>query len=145
MVDRARRFPEEFSRQAEPSYGIRQWNQSLRATEAAMREPGHLLVLYERLSAEPEVTLRALCSKLGIDFHPAMLERGGDRRHVTPGEGWKEARQGPIRPAISKFPSLFDEETQAGINKGLEAGFYEVAKERVAEAPGGVWVSGSPG
>jgi hypothetical protein len=51
MVDRARKFPEEFSRQSDPSYGIRQWNQSLRATEVAMNDPGHILVLYESLAA----------------------------------------------------------------------------------------------
>jgi hypothetical protein len=145
MVDRARKFPEEFSRQADPAYGIRQWNRSLAATEAAMREPGHILVLYETLSTDPEATSRALCAALEVDFHQEMLERGGERGYVTGEEGWKAARQGPIRPAISKFPSVFDEPAQARINKGLETGFYEVAKERCAGSPGGVWMSSRPG
>jgi len=141
IVDRARKFPGEFSRQADPAYGIRQWNQSMRATELAMEEPGHVVVLYRALSKHPEGTLRALCGVIGIEFEEGMLARSGERGFVTAKEGWKTSLPGPIRPAISKFPHLFDEATQARINEGLKMGFFEKVRERLSDTPGSIWVS----
>ena len=142
MVDRARRYPGEFPRQEDPAYGIRQWNQSMRATEAAMREPGHVVVLYRTLSEHPEETLRALCGIMEIEFEERMLIREKERAFVTEGEDWKTTIPGPIRPATSKFPELFDETTQARIIGALETGFFEKVEERLSDTPDRIWVSG---
>lgn len=141
IVDRARRFPQEFPRQDDPAYGIRQWNSSLEATRAAMKEPGHVVVLYEGLAARPEETLRSLCRALGLEFREVMLDRRGRRTFVTEKEGWKDRTDGPIRPALSKFPRLFDQAAQRQIRNSLEMGFYETIKERIRKDPGSVWVS----
>lgn len=143
IVDRARRFPGKFPRQADPTYGIRQWNQSLRATELAMIEPGHVVVLYDSLSEHPEETLRALCDVIGIEFGERMLLSSPERDFVTPEEGWKASPSGPIRPSPSKFTQLFDETTQAEINVELEMDFFEEVTERLSETPDKIWVSGA--
>lgn len=142
MVDRARRYPGEFPRQEDPAYGIRQWNQSMRATEAAMREPGHVVILYRTLSEHPEETLRALCGIMEIEFEERMMIRERERAFVTEGEDWKAPIAGPIRPATSKFPELFDETAQARIIKALETGFFEKVEERLSGTPDRIWVSG---
>jgi hypothetical protein len=142
IVDRARRFPEEFRRQADPGYGIRQWNRSLRATERAMREPGHVVVLYESLSTEPEATLKALCGAIGIAFEEGMLHRREERTFVAEKEGWKRTLSGPIRPAPSKFETVFDTSERARVNEGLHRGFFDRVKEKLAGTPGGIWISG---
>lgn len=141
IVDRARRFPTAFPRQDDPAYGILQWNRSLEATRAAMKEPGHVAVLYEDLAAHPEKTLRSLCGALGLDFREAMLDRKGPRTFVTEKEGWKGQTGGPIRPAPSKFPRLFGETEQRRIRSRLNMGVYETLKERIQQNPGSVRVS----
>jgi len=141
IVDRARRFPGKFPRQADPTYGIRQWNRSLRATELAMKEPGHVVVLYDSLSEHPEETLRALCVVIGIEFGERMLLSSPERDFVTAEEGWKASPSGPIRPSPSKFTQLFDETTQAEISVELEMDFFEEVTARLSDTPGKIWVS----
>jgi hypothetical protein len=143
IVDRARRFPGKFPRQADPAYGIRQWNRSLDATEFAMREPGHVTVLYKSLSEHPEETLRALCDVIGIEFTETMLVRSPEREFVTQEEDWKASPPGPIRPSPSKFAQLFDETTQAEIDIELETGFFEEVRETLSGTPGKIWISGA--
>jgi Sulfotransferase family len=57
-------------------HAVSAWTNSIRHTdEAARRWPGGLIrVQYERLVAEPETELRALCAALGEDYDPAMAE-----------------------------------------------------------------------
>lgn len=144
IVDRARRFPGRFEGQEDPAYGVRQWNRSIRATEAAMREPGHIVVRYETLASRPEETLRRLCRILGIDFEEGMLQAPADGSFILAEEGWKAPLSGPIRPAASKFQDLFDEGTRKEINERLDQGFLGMVEERLGRAPGEVWSSEEP-
>ena len=141
IVDRARRFPNRFKGQDDPAYGIRQWNRSMRATEVAMKEPGHVIVRYEVLASEPEETLRGLCAHLGIGFEKGMLDAPTTGGFILEEERWKAPLSGPIRPAASKFQDLFDEDTRRRINEGLDTRFHGVLEERLGSAPGKVWSS----
>lgn len=141
IVDRARKFPERFPGQEDPSYAVRQWNRSMRATEVAMREPGHIVVGYELLASRPEETLRGLCRRIRIDFERGMLEAPADGSFILREEGWKTPVSGPIRPAPSKFHDLFDEGTRTRINEGLDRRFYEVVEEHLRNARDKVWSS----
>ncbi|MGW8266933.1 MAG: sulfotransferase family protein [Longimicrobiales bacterium] len=141
IVDRARKFPDRFPRQGDPAYGMRQWNRSMRATEIAMGEPGHIVVGYELLASRPEETLRGLCRRIGIGFEGGMLEAAADGSFILEEEGWKAPLSGPIRPAPSKFPALFDEGTRRRINEGLDQRFHEVVEERLRNARDKVWSS----
>ncbi len=142
IVDRARKYPGQFPRQDDPAYGIRQWNRSVEATRRAMGESGHVVIRYETLAEHPEETLRALADHLGIEFEAGMLGPGTPEGFVLREEAWKKPLDGPIRPAPSKFDSLFDEATRTRINEGLKLGFLEYVSERLTSSSARIWVSG---
>jgi len=141
IVDRARKYPDRFPGQEDPAYGVRQWNRSLRATAAAMKEPGHIVLRYEGLTARPEETLKTLCHILGIPFEEGMLEVGAAQDFVLPEERWKAPLEGPLRPAPSKFGELFDEDEKKRIREGLASGILESIDQRLERARGHVWAS----
>lgn len=143
IVDRAKRYPDRFPRQKDPTYGIRQWNQSLRATAEAVEEPGHVVVFYDALVSETEATLRALCGIVGIDFQEGMSVPGDPATFIQPEEGWKFQVTREVKPADPKFDTLFDRETQALVLGGLEVeGFGKLRKARPG-TPGGLLFSGT--
>jgi hypothetical protein len=141
IVDRARRYPDDFPRQLDPGYGIRQWNASMEATQRAMRDAGHLIVPYRRLAESPDPTLQTLCEHLGIDFEPRMLGPETDASFVTDQEPWKAGVSGPVAPSASKFSELFDETQQTRISQRLNWSFFREVEDRTSQAPGGVWIS----
>lgn len=141
IVDRARRYPNDFPRQLDPSYGIRQWNASTSATERAMREEGHLVVLYRRLAESPQSVLQVLCDLMGIEFESQMLDAGTGGAYATTAEPWKDGVTGPVTPSASKFQDLFDETERNRITDRLNWTFYREVEGRTADAPGGVWIS----
>jgi len=140
MVDRARKYPDRFPRQKDPSYAIRQWNRSIRATEACMGASGHAVVVYSRLTENPEPTLRALCDALGLEFEPGMTMPANRSGYVEEEEPWKSGSGGPVRRAESKFSRVFDEATRASITADLELETYARLEEKVSDGAGGVWV-----
>ena len=89
IVDRGKKYPERFPRQADPGYGIRQWNRSMRATEVAVEEPGHAVLFYESLVAGVERTLRAICRVAGLDFEAGMLAPADPSSFTGADEEWK--------------------------------------------------------
>jgi len=148
MVDRARRYPQRFPRQADPAYGIRQWNRSMRGTREAMEEPGHVVVLYQGLAAHPEATLRSLTRLLDLPFEARMLEEAHSRDVPTfPGtdEPWKAGARGPVRPALSKAHRVLGPDGGEDVEKKLDRTFYQQLEEALATAPGAVWLSGAGG
>lgn len=143
IVDRAKRYPDRFPRQQDPTYGIRQWNQSLRATAEAVEEPGHVVVFYDTLVAETEATLHALCGIIGIDFQVGMSVPGDPTAFIQPEEGWKSQVAREVKPADSKFDTLFDPEAQAQILDGLNSEGFETLKKARPGTPGGLLFSGT--
>ena len=141
IVHRAMRFPDAFPRQNDPAYGIHQWNRSLRSTWKSLKEPGHLVVLYEGLTLYPRETLESLSRALGLPFEEAMLERRERRSFVTDREGWKDRPPGAIRPARSKFRELFHEDVRKEIEKGLDMELYRKIRTRILAEPGSIWES----
>lgn len=143
IIDRAKKYPGRFPRQEDPTYAIRQWNQSLRATKEAMEEPGHLVVFYDTLVSETEATLKALCGIIGIDFQAAMTVPADPTSFIQSGEGWKSQVAGAVRPADSKFETHLDPKTRARVLDGLETEWLEALRNAGAESPGGVLFSGT--
>ena len=107
-----------------------------------MKEPGHVVVLYRGLSTHPEKTLRSLCRVLGLEFKKSLLDRQQDRDFVTESEKWKRHPDGPIRPAPSKFPHIFDETTRRKVEDDLDMGFFHSIEDRIEKEPGSLLVSG---
>jgi hypothetical protein len=143
IVDRAKRYPDRFPRQADPTYGIRQWNRSIRATAVALEGPGHAVVFYEDLVSEVEPTMRALCTILDLDFEPGVLTPADRASFTGPDEEWKSQVNGPVEKAQSKFEQLFDEGERVRISQSLDTGVYDALRARASEQAGGVLVSGS--
>ncbi len=143
IVDRATRYPDRFPRQSDPAYGVRQWNRSMRATAAAMSDPGHLVVLYEKLVADVEETLRAVCSAVGLEFEAGMVVPANRSAFAGAEEEWKSAVDGPVRPSPSKFNEVLSEDSRDQIPRRLETGIYQALVEGASESPGGILVSGA--
>ena len=143
IVDRAKRYPDQFPRQGDPSYGIRQWNRSIQATTEALSGPGHAVVFYDELVSDTESTLRSLCQIIGIDFETGMDVPVDPSAFIQPDEGWKSQVTGPVRPAISKFHKLFDADTQAAILQALEMERFEKLKHKQGGSRGDVLFSGT--
>ena len=63
------------------------------------------IILHDDLIGNPEVTLRALCKNLGIDFTPSMLkwEKGGIPEDVF---GQKHGTIHPMRQILSSRKAL---------------------------------------
>jgi len=143
IVDRARKHPDQFPRQADPAYGIRQWNLSMRATESSIQDPGHAVVFYEDLVTSVERTLKALCTIMGIDFEVGMLTPADRTSFTDPGEEWKSQVGGPVEKAASKFEKLFDEGDRNRITETLKTDLFEDLKRKASKTPGGVLSSGT--
>lgn len=71
-------------------HSVSAWAQSVDYTDEAMRRwPGVVArVRYERLVADPEAELQALCAALGEDYDPAMAEPERVAPLVVPGRDW---------------------------------------------------------
>lgn len=79
------------------------------AVQAARRQAPKLggrltTVRYEDLVARPEAVLRSLCSFLGMDFEPAMLEywRYNTRLVNVAREPWKAGAVQPLQPELAE-------------------------------------------
>lgn len=143
IVDRARRFPDHFPRQSDPSYGIRQWNRSLRATREALDHQGHAIVFYDALVSDVSGTLKALCRGLGLSFEDGMATPADRTEFTSVEEVWKGGTEGPVKEAQSKFEGLFDEATRSQIRRRLEEGIFRELADQASGRPGNVLFSGS--
>jgi hypothetical protein len=87
-------------------HSISAWAQSIDYTEeAADRWPGLVTtVQYERLVADPESELTALCAALGEDYDPAMAEPERLAPVVVPGKDWhRGTRVTPSTEAVGRW------------------------------------------
>jgi len=114
----------------------------MRATAAAMKEPGHAVVFYESLVGDVEGTMRTLSRILGLEFETGMKTPADRASFTASDEEWKTGVNAPVEAASSKFEELFDEATQAWINRRLDSDILERLKEKASGAPGGVLSSG---
>lgn len=97
---------------------VERWRGDVALSLGYRGQPGHTLVLYGELVADPERTLRRLSAELDLDFEAAML--AGYRREaaalVRCGETWKRGVLGEIRhQSGAKAERLFDAPTLAWI------------------------------
>jgi len=138
IVDRARRYPDHFPHQADPSYGIRQWNQSVEATGLALEDPGHVVVFYDGLVFDVGGTLRSLCRIVGMEFEPGMMSPADRGAFTAPQEEWKAGVEKTVSAAGSKFEAMFDEATRARVRQRLKTKNFDALQALAGEHPGGV-------
>ncbi|MEL6494923.1 MAG: sulfotransferase [Cyanobacteria bacterium J06623_7] len=94
---------------------VTRWRNDIAITSQHQHKPNHLVIRYENLLADPNATLQQLCSFLGVDREPSMLQ---NRVKVTGNlirqrEHWKQLVNEQIRqPNFAKFYQIFDESQQ---------------------------------
>lgn len=114
---RARRWPDQFSNQQSPNYGIRLWNECIAASARVVGTAGHSMVSYERFTASPEAEMRRLCDEIKLSYSPEMLTPPAElsqnlrERH----EAWKQRIDEPVRRLESQFEATFDDEEKKSI------------------------------
>lgn len=118
--DRAERYPERFAAQADPAYGVREWNRAVAMAWAQRLEKRVRLVLFDDFTASPEDHLRDLAQWTHVPYTGDMLT-GGSRasiRHAH--EHWKDSAQSPIQTPESKFATVFSSREKSWIEENLD-------------------------
>lgn len=111
----------------------RLWNRSSCEANRLRNHPRFTLLRFEDLLEKPEQTISRLCSRLGIDYEPAMLDVGQiNSSHQTSVGG---ARKGLNTAAIDVWKQTLSEPETAIVEKfcmpAMEThGYQPVAKSR---------------
>lgn len=129
LVDRARKYPDRFGRQAEAAYGIRLWNRAIRRTARLATRRGHTVVSYEDLVARPGQVMPELCACTGLTFREDLLAPSRDSRHIRAGEAWKARSVEAISSPENKFDCLFCPEERESIRKHLRLHRYRELRD----------------
>jgi hypothetical protein len=74
-----------------------------------------------------------------------MLTPADPSSFTNTDEGWKSQVGAPVKMAVSKFETLFDEDTRSRVTRALENGIFKGLKERAVGESGGVLFSGAGG
>jgi hypothetical protein len=113
LVDVTRKHPEHWGGVWDVEKCVGFWNRAVLKHRKYASKPGHMLVRYETLAAAPEPVLLDLCTNLGIEYCPSMLEAGAAGKLVTDSEAWKSDVQGGSKGiAKSKFETVLTAQEQ---------------------------------
>ncbi|WP_347059345.1 sulfotransferase [Blastococcus sp. HT6-30] len=100
------------------------WSECVALTAAHRDRPGHHVVSYADLAQQPEPTLRATCSAVGLEYSPAMVEgrAAAARGLIKDFEHWKGDNVGPLRyRPRERFAQAFDAATRRRIEERVGA------------------------
>lgn len=80
--------------------GARRWNRDLKATLDRADSDIDSVLLYEQLLEDPEPTLQRLLARLGLPWHPQILDNYANQAEslVASNESWKTEIGRPLRP-----------------------------------------------
>jgi len=111
-----------------------QWRAEVVAAEKLGRRVGrrYLELRYERLVTEPEASLRAVCSHVGLSFEPAMLDYAGN----------VDVTSRPHQQSLTRPPTPGLRDWQADMSAEDVHAFERVAGDLLAEL--GYETSGRP-
>lgn len=122
ICDRARKYPNQFGSQRDPSYGIQLWNETVAESLRRLGKKGHVFTTYRRIVENTEDEMRRLCNCLGIPFHPKMTKGDSDtqKKVVPQNRPWiHKAKKKPGARKKSKFELLFDSKEKKEISNKL--------------------------
>ena len=115
---------------------VRRWNRDLSLTVGRLGAPGHHVVLYEALTADPEAVLRPLLAALDLPWQSEILTGYGTAANdvVTSGEQWKNDVGREIRPSATAEQAL-DPDQRERVAAMLRRDLYDtVASQTVDNA-----------
>lgn len=99
------------------------WNKSMALSAHYCTRPNHLWVSYEKLVAEPALTLADICTFMGIALEAAMLDQYTHQANklILAHETWKEeAGQALRRNRSARFQQIFTQAQQTQILAQLQ-------------------------
>lgn len=117
LYDLLQRYPERWGRLRDLDGCIERWIAEVEPSRRCADRPGHHLVRYERLVAEPEDVVTGICAFLGLAFQPSMLHAyASEAEQLTRAdEPWKRGTGRPIARRASKLGARFGPEERARI------------------------------
>lgn len=125
--DRALRYPQAFARQQAPEYAVKLWNRAIHAALRDAEDGRALIVQYERFAQHPREIVDSVGAQLGLPPREHATAQRPEIVRAT--ERWKAGVSGEIKPAESKFASLFDATTRQSIMSQLDTRSYQALVE----------------
>lgn len=123
ILDRAAKYPDEFPRQGDVSYGIKLWNRAVRCALADLKRGRAEVVLYEDFAAHPQVLIEGLTGRLQLPRRIAgVVDQDG---LIEAKEQWKAEVSGDVRRAESKFSKVLSSDEQRRVLRQLDLKGYE--------------------
>jgi hypothetical protein len=129
------------SRSWERAYDLdscaRRWNEDMARSLTRVGRPNHHFVVYEKLTAAPEITTRELVEGLGLVWEPEILDRYSAAADEIVGndETWKHGVGRSISPSATSQVEL-DEAQRRHVNTMLDSGLYDRLVEHSVESDG---------
>jgi LPS sulfotransferase NodH len=116
---------------------VSRWNRDLALTVAHLGSPGHLVVLYEKLTADPEAVLRHLLAELDLDWQPGILTGYAAAADgvVATQERWKDGVGREIRPSATA-ERVLDAGQRERVAASLRRDLYDAAASRALGGAG---------
>ncbi len=88
-----------------PLVTARVWRQAVAAGDAAAADPRVMVLRFEDVTADPEASVRAMCSHTGLNFEPGMLKvarvGSSDRKDEAGASGVDASRVGTWEAGLS--------------------------------------------
>ena len=100
------------------------WRECVAITAAHLGRPGHAVLGYAELVADPVGVLGRVCGQVGLPFDPAMVEgrAAAAGALIKDFETWKGANTGPLRHRPrERFEQLFDAPTRRYVEEQVAA------------------------
>ena len=116
---------------------VDRWNEDLGHSLDRVGSPNDQFVAYERLTSDPEATIRLLLDGLGLEWEPEILERygGASEGIITAREDWKADIGRGIRRSATSADALTSEQRE-WVRVRLEHHLYDQILERGVWRPG---------
>lgn len=136
IYHRAHEYPDTFSGQQDPQFGIDRWNRSLRESARYLDEPGHSFVVYEEFIQNPERALRRVCADLDLSFDAHMVQGTDEAADavIPDDKQWiGRAKESP-KKTEPKFQRHFSAAERQSIEDRLNLDLYREIRQSIAEA-----------
>jgi hypothetical protein len=107
------RYPEQWGGAWDIEYCITKWVDDVALSRKYVNDRNHIMIEYEELVREPQVTLAGLCEFLDLPFDLSMMQvhSGLVKDLVLDYEVWKTAAKGPIDTRrTSKFQKVLNDD-----------------------------------
>jgi hypothetical protein len=122
IVDRGRKFPTEFSGQADPEYSIDLWNHSVEHARRLIDHPRVFFVSHESFCSAQNEILSAVGREIGLTPSKQLTNAG--IRILTDSELWKNDHQIEDFTPVDKWTTIFNNLEREQIKSKLSSDIW---------------------